>query len=125
MHSPYPAMLAALLWLHRQSPHRVAIARPESRWALVVDGESRGDPLVVLDGFARSRGWVVARRPEGGLPLSTLINKLELIGIVSRMDRQVVLAERLFFQLSREAEEMEVGAQLQPLALALEAHLWA
>jgi hypothetical protein len=125
MHAPYLAALAALMWLHRHHPDAVRVSEERVGWRVMMRGVSLGDPLAVVDGFAADRGWVVARRLEGGLDCATVVRVLEVLGIAVHVQRLLVLEERFFHHLSSEPEEQEVGARLQPLANALQAWLEA
>ena len=82
-------------------------------------GDSCGELLSVADSFARHRGWITSRRANGGLPSSTLIGLLDSLGIATVFDHLAVLNESFFHQIRHEAEEMEVGAALEPMAMAM------
>ncbi|MCA9568355.1 MAG: hypothetical protein KC656_10950, partial [Myxococcales bacterium] len=125
MHAPYASMVAALLLVHRQQPHQLVVHRSKGRWRVRWGEEVRGPLLPFLDAFGLARGWVVARRPAGGLPDAALLDALEALGVVSVFGRQAVLSERFFGQLRTAPEESEVHARLAPLASALESWLGA
>lgn len=121
--TPYVALTTAILLAHRQHPHQLVVHRSDGRWRVVWGKDSRGPLLPFLDAFGRTRGWVVARRPAGGLPDAALFDALEALGIVSVLGRQAVLSEKFFGQLRTAPEESEVHARLLPLAAALEGFL--
>jgi hypothetical protein len=122
MHAPYAALVVAALLLHRgSSTWEVAIRKGSPR--VLRDGDDLGELLEVLDGFAASRGWLVCRRPRGGLTSTAWLEVLEACGLVVRVGPRHVLAERFFVQLRSDAEEMEAWRRLQPMSEALEAHL--
>jgi len=60
---------------------------------------------------------------EGGLPAPILVAIAEVLGVASVVGKRLVLAERLFYQLDAEPEELEVAARLRPLAEAVAAAL--
>ena len=117
--APYPALLGALLLLHRLRPDRVDVVQRSAGWEVRWRGRRRGGLLSLLDAFGRSRGWAVSRR-SGGLDAGVLIRSLEAVGIAWVGEKRVVLEEKFFGQLRRQPEELEVFEQLQPLAVALE-----
>lgn len=123
MHAPFPALIAAVLLLHRLRPATIRVIRDADGWAIRWDKRRLGGLLSLLAGFGRSRGWVVSRRYSGGLDPQTLIRSMETVGIVWVNGKQVVLEERFFEHLRNEAEELEVFERLQPLATALEGWL--
>ncbi len=123
MHSPYVALVTALMLLHRVCSERVEIVLRHQEWEVRYEGKRLGSPLLVLDRFAWSRGWVPCRRPVGGLPFRTLVRVLEGLEIAIVVGRHAVLAERFFYQLRSAPEEMELHARLVPLIEALEAFL--
>jgi hypothetical protein len=125
MNAPYIALCGALLLVHRQQPHRLVVHRSGGRWRVKWDGDPRGQVLPFLDDLARSLGWVVCRRAQGGLPDSALFDGLEAVGIASVIGRQAVLSERFFGQLRDAPDELEVHALLGPLAEAVEGFLVA
>jgi len=120
MHAPYPALVAALLFLHRLAPGKIEVREDPSGWRVRLGRGDRGALLSVLDEVAAHRGWWACRRPEGGLSAPVLVAVLEALGVVTVVGRRLVLAERLFVQLDSEPEEMEVAERLRPLAEALE-----
>jgi hypothetical protein len=120
MHAPYPAMVAALLWLHRLAPGKVEVREEKEGWRVRLGRQDRGGLLEVLDEVAEARGWWACRRPEGGLPAAVLVAVLEAIGIAAVVGRRLVLDERLFVHLDTEPEELEVAERLRPLAEAVE-----
>lgn len=121
MHAPGPALVAALLLLHRQRPERVTVVEERVGWAVKVPA---GEPVPLLDwlaGFAAGRGWCWSRGPGPGLGAPVLVRVLEALGVATAVGRTLVLAEPLFARLATEAEELEVAARLQPLAEAIDA----
>ncbi len=122
MHAPYPALVAALLLLHRSAPQRFELLVRRSSFDLRVDENHLGEMLDILDGFAYHRGWTPCRRRQGTLRSSALLQVLESLGIASRVGPRAVLAERFFVQLRTEPDEIEVHRRLQALAEAL--HAW-
>jgi len=123
MHVPYLALLAALLWLHRLGPGTFEVKEAKQGWRVRVHRRDRGDLLAVLDRVATHRGWHPCRRVEGGLPAPILVAIAEVLGVASVVGKRLVLAERLFYQLDAEPEELEVAARLRPLAEAVAAAL--
>jgi hypothetical protein len=121
--APYPALVTALLLLHRMDAGRVDVVEQAGRWLVRLGGEPRGDLLSVLDGFAVAQGWTPCRRQQGGVDAPTLLRLLERLGIAAHVSGGVVLAEPFFTRLRREAEEMEVRDRLQPLTERLSDHL--
>ncbi len=120
MQAPYPAMVAALLWLHRLAPGKVEVREEKRGWRVRYGRRDRGALLDVLDDVAVRRGWWACRRPEGGLPAPVLAAVLEAIGIAAVLGRRLVLDERLFVHLDHEPEEQEVAERLRPLTEAVE-----
>lgn len=123
LHAPYPAVIAALLLLHRQRPERVSVVEGRVGWAVETQG---ADPVPLLDwvdAFAVARGWLPVRRPGAGLHPAVLVDVLEVLGVATPVGRVLVLAEALFARLSTDAEEMEIMARLQPLSEALDQRL--
>jgi hypothetical protein len=121
MHSPYAAVLAAVLLLHRHHPDRVQVLEDRSGWVVKAPG-SRGTPLLAwIDGFAAHRGWVPVRRESGGLPAGVLVAVFEVLGLGQVVGRVLVLAEPLFARLGTEPEELEILGRLRPLADAVDA----
>jgi hypothetical protein len=123
MHAPWPALVAALLLLHRVRPERVEVVLCHQKWEVRYKGERLGSPLLLLDRFAWSRGWTPCRRTTGGLPFRTLIRTLESLEIAVVVGRRAVLAERFFLHLRSAPEEMELHARMVPLIEVLEAFL--
>lgn len=121
MHAPYPAMVGALLLLHRQRPD-LALVRADDGWAIRRGKRRLGGLLEVLDRFATARGHVVARGPDG-LTATDLVTLLEAVGVACVAGRVAVLDEGLFVKLRSEAEEIELHDRLLPLAEALEGWL--
>jgi hypothetical protein len=117
--APYPSLLGALLLLHRTRPDRADVVRKAAGWEVRWRRKRMGSLLDVIDQFAASRGWAVARRP-GGLPADTLMHSIEAVGIAWVNDKRAVLEEKFFGQLRRQPEEFEVFERLQPLAVAFE-----
>ncbi len=112
---PAAALLAALLLLHRQRPHRLAVGHASTGWGVHL-GASEQVPLgEFLASFADHRRWVFARRPTGGVGANTLVGVAEALGIAERVGRLAVLTESLAVQLPR----ADAGEALQALADAL------
>lgn len=125
MHAPYPAVLAAILLLHRHHPERVQVVEDRSGWSVKAPA-ARGVPLLAwIDGFARHRGWVPCRRDDAGLPAAVLVAVFETLGLGQVVGRLLVLAEPLFARLATEPEELEILSRLRPLADAVDAWLAA
>lgn len=118
MHAPYPAMLMALLLLHRQRSD-LAVTRENAGWTVRLGRNRIGLLLPVLDAFAEARGHIVCRG-AGGPGSDELIRVLESLGLALVAGRTLVLEERFFAQLRTEAEEVEVHDRLSPLAILLE-----
>lgn len=122
-HAPYVTLITGLLLTHRLQPARLVLHRAKGTWRVQWDDQDLGPVLEVLDGFARSREWIVLRRPAGGLPDGALLDTLESLGIASTLGRQAVLSERFFAHLRTAPEETELHERLAPLAATLEDHL--
>jgi len=123
MNAPYPALVTALLLLHRLDAGRAQIAERNGRWRVCLGEASLGDLLSVLDGFAATRGWIPCRRQQGGVGAAALLEVLQQLDVATVVAGRAVLAEPFFTRLRRDAEEMEVRTRLQPLAEALSDHL--
>jgi len=123
MHAPYLSLLAAVLWLHRLGPGAVEVREERTGWRVRVHRRDLGPVLRVLDRVAESRGWHPCRRVDGGLPAGVLVAIAEVVGIAAVVGKRLVLAERLFYQLDTEPEELEVAARLRPMAEAVMASL--
>ena len=119
MCAPAPALVTAILLLHRLRPERVDVVRGADGWEVRWVRKKLGGLLALCDGFGASRGWAVAWRP-GGLDAQTLVRSLEALGLAWVSGKRVVLDERFFGQLRRQPEEFEVFERLQPLAVAIE-----
>lgn len=119
MNSPYFTMVTALLLAHRASSDRIQVVRRGPRWEVMVSDQSYGDLLVFADSFARHRGWIPSRRVSGGVTSGTVIGLLDALGIATVFDDLTVLDETFFDLLRTDAEEMEVGGELEPLAMAM------
>lgn len=117
--SPYPALITAILLLHRQRSDRFEVVRGTDGWEVRWGRKRLGPLLGLCDRFGRSRGWAVSRRP-GGIDGGTLVRSLEVLGIAWITGKRAVLEERFFGQLRRSPEEFEVFEQLQPLAMAID-----
>lgn len=113
-HSPFPAMLIALLLLHRRGVP-VRIERRGEPWHVRVRGKVRGTLMEVLDAFATDQGWRVCRRRRGGLVAQQLLEGLGALGMVTMLGELAVLDESFFARLTREVEQLEVHEQLTPL----------
>ncbi|MBT3218424.1 MAG: hypothetical protein HN348_04980 [Proteobacteria bacterium] len=124
MHSPYAALITALLLLHRQRPRGPCPEHHHGHWTIIREKDQREPLLDVLDRFAQYRGWLCSRAPKTG-QAKNLLDALEALGIATRIGPAALLAERFFAQLRSEAEEMEVHVQLAPLAEAFDAWLAA
>lgn len=115
-HSPYPAMVVALLLAHRSHPRGVELVC-RSEWEVHREGKPVGQLLQVLDAFALSRQWLPCRRLPAATTPDTLLATMEAIGLVRILSRRrAVLDERFFVQLRTEAEEMEIAEFLVPLS---------
>lgn len=125
LHAPYVSLVVALLLAHRLSPQGLALRSRGGQWVVRRGYGYLGPVLPLLDRFARQRGWVVARRPRGGLGAHALVRALEHVGLAEAAGPYAVLSERFFGQLRAEAEEMELHEHLRGLAEALEEHLMA
>lgn len=117
--APYVAMLMALLLLHRRQSLPVSLTMWHGGWVVRRKRQSLGTFLRVLDAFALSRGWLPCRRRTGGMEGARLLDVLETVGMLTHTGDHVVLAEGLFGQLRREAEEMEIANRLEPLVEAM------
>ena len=125
MCAPYPALIAAILLVHRQRPDGFRLVRAADGWNVWAGREALGNVLDVLDGFGAQRGWAVARRASGGLQSDVLMLALEALGIAYVSNKQAVLDEHFFAQLRDQPEELELLELLQPMAAVLESHLEA
>ncbi len=123
MHAPYPSVLTALLLLHRLHPDAISLQHASAGLQVMVRHAPVGDPLVVVDRFGTSQGWVMCRRPQSGIDAQTVVRSLEVAGIAVRVGRLVVLEERFFHHLAGSPDEQEVAARIRPLADALQAWL--
>lgn len=112
--SPYPALVTALLFAHRANP-QIELRRTQAGWCVCVGRRVVATLLDLLDEFAVSRRWVVARRPRAGLTEQDLLDALKQLRIVMQLDRRAVLDEGFFVALRGEPEEMELRDLLQPL----------
>jgi hypothetical protein len=117
--SPHGALTTALLLVHRARPRTVEIHRA-GRWRVAFEEKDLGPLGEVLHDLVDAAGWHAVRGPGGGLPDEAWVRALEAVGIASLVGPdQLILSERMFGALRHEAEEMEVAAQLEPLAAAM------
>jgi hypothetical protein len=123
LHAPYPALMGALLLLHRQRPDLIEFVRMKVGWSIRYRRQRLGGPLELIDDFAKQRGWLPSRRGSGGLSTDKLLVLLETLGIATIGGKRALLNERFFTRLRTEAEEIEVYDRLAPLAAAFDAHL--
>lgn len=119
-HSPYVALLCALLLAHRQRPSLMGLVNQAEGWSVVHHGRPVGRLLSLMDEFMTARGWYPSRRIQGGLSAHRLLEAMEGVGIVALLDGQAVMTERFFVQIRRDVEEQEIGVLLAPLVDALE-----
>lgn len=119
--APYPALLVALLLLHRARPDVVEVVSRRGAWSVRRGSGYLGPVLEVLDALARSRGWHVSR--ARGLTAEDLVRALEVVGLVQLAGNALVLAEPFFAALRLEVEEAEVAGDLQELEGAVEGWL--
>ena len=122
LHSPYAALLTALLLLQRQRPSRSCPENRRGHWQIQRVANHWEPLFAVLDGFAQYRGWLCSRSPRAG-QAKWMFEVLETLGIATRIGPRALLAEHFFSQLRSEAEEMEIHLQLAPLAEALDGWL--
>lgn len=119
-HSPYVAVLCALLLAHRQRPSLMGLVHQTEGWCVVHHGRPVGRLLSLMDEFMVGRGWYPSRRIQRGLSAHGLLEAMAGVGIVALFDGQAVMTERFFVQIRRDVEEQEVGVLLAPLVDALE-----
>ena len=123
LHAPFPALMGALLLLHRQRPELIELVRMKAGWSVLYRRERLGGVLELLGDFAAAREWLPCRRASGGMSADNLLKLLESLGICTLGGQRALLSEAFFTRLRTEAEELEVFERLSPLAVALDAHL--
>jgi len=120
---PHAALTVALLMAHRRVGSPWTLLRHSGRADVWRGREALGDLLDVLDGFMKSRGWLVARHPRQSLSASELIELLERLGVVTCLSRQIALREDFFTRLKTEAEDRELYESLLPVEDTLIRHM--
>ena len=115
--APGVAIVCALLLLHRQRPHRMALQLMGSGWAVRIG--RRSVPLFeFLERLAAARGWMLVRREVGGMDDQTLMRILARLEVATIVGRQAVLAESLHLALGG-TDHGSLGPQLHALAVAV------
>ncbi|MBX2800041.1 MAG: hypothetical protein KTR31_20355 [Myxococcales bacterium] len=123
LRAPGPALLAALLLLHRQQPDRISLLSARGGWGVQVGLESPTPLMTFLERLAQRRRWMLVRRTAGGIDANAMVRVGEALGVVTVVGRRAVLAEDLAVRLSLDPQEMEIRQRLQSLTDALAASL--
>lgn len=113
--APYPAMVVALLLLHRNHDPAVDVRQVHGTWQVRRHGKRLGELLPVLDGFVAAQGWVASRRPHGGLGATTFVGLLERLGLVVTVRDRLVLDDTFFHRLRDDDEGALLGTGLAAL----------
>lgn len=123
MNAPYPAIIAALLLLHRREPGAFSVESRAGMWFVSYRGKPVGKLLSMVDSFGASRGWLPCRRRVGGLAAADVLDAMDALGVVHVLGDIVVLSEVVFHRFRAEPEDVEVYEALRPLADVLETWL--
>lgn len=121
--SPGPALLAAILLLHRQQPERVSLVGGRGGWGVQVGLEVPIPLMEFLERLAVHRGWILVRRGAGSIDANALVRVGEAMGVATVVGRRAVLAEDLAVRVVLDPEEMELKQRLQALTDAVAAAL--
>jgi hypothetical protein len=96
---PATTMATALLLAHRASPEALELRLRREGAEVVRHRQVVGLLGDVLDSFGRSRGWIVARRPGGGLAEDQLVGLMVRTGLAVAAGSRLVLDEPVFASL--------------------------
>jgi hypothetical protein len=118
MHAPILSLTTALLLAHRNDPSSVSVVHFQGAWHVTLAGKPAAELLQLFDAFASSQGWLYSVL-AGPTASNQIIDTLEALGLCLVVGSRAILAEKFFWQLRDQAEEMEVARQLSPLAEAI------
>ena len=120
---PYATLTAGALLAHRRSAAPWRLLRHGGRVEIARGDEPLGDLLGVLDGYMKSRGWLVSRHPRRGLESAELVELMEGLGVVVGLSHEMALSEDFFARMQSEAEDRELYAGLGPVEDSLVRYL--
>lgn len=121
--APYVTLILALLYVHRTRSQGIELSLRKGEWSVRQHRTLLGEPLHVLDGFAKAQGWVPARRSRNDMSAGLLLSLLERLHMVLVVSDVAILEDNFFNQLRNDAEEQELLQHLEPLSCALAEHL--